>query len=102
MSVVRSDKPGFLTSLERTNVMLTRCRRGLVVVSSKAFLKSTGASTLIGRLAQYCEKPPGKNTWVDWKAVSQNTCDLPGVDGKSSRLTYVVPPVRKSQRKSKK
>ncbi|KAK0502242.1 AAA domain-containing protein [Armillaria luteobubalina] len=52
VSVVRSKAPGFLRSDQRMNVMLTRCRQGLVVVSSRKFLLGSGKSTLVGKLAR--------------------------------------------------
>ncbi|KAK0189351.1 P-loop containing nucleoside triphosphate hydrolase protein [Armillaria mellea] len=52
VSIVRSRDPGFLRSEQRMNVMLTRCRRGLVVVSSRKFLLGPGRSTLVGKLAR--------------------------------------------------
>ncbi|KAK0471192.1 AAA domain-containing protein, partial [Armillaria novae-zelandiae] len=51
VSVVRCWNPGFLRSNERMNVMLTRCRRGLIVVSNKNFLLGSGRPTLVGKLA---------------------------------------------------
>ncbi|KAJ7301944.1 AAA domain-containing protein, partial [Mycena albidolilacea] len=53
VSVVRTDAPGFLRSLSRMNVMLTRARKGMVIVTSSSFLRSQGAQTLLGRLARY-------------------------------------------------
>ncbi|KAI6038728.1 AAA domain-containing protein [Pisolithus marmoratus] len=51
ISVVRSDKPGFLTNQRRTNVMLTRCKKTMVICTSRAFVWGPAASTLIGQLA---------------------------------------------------
>ncbi|KAK0468901.1 hypothetical protein IW261DRAFT_1294494, partial [Armillaria novae-zelandiae] len=51
VSVVRCWNPGFLRSDERMNVMLTCCRRGLVVVSNRNVLLGAGKPTLVGRLA---------------------------------------------------
>ncbi|EPT05584.1 hypothetical protein FOMPIDRAFT_40729, partial [Fomitopsis schrenkii] len=66
ISVVRSNKPGFLTNLRRTNVMLSRCKRGMVICTSREFMKGSGKSSLVGKLAQ--EWPDG---WVSWKDVLQ-------------------------------
>ncbi|KAJ3515427.1 hypothetical protein NLJ89_g1766 [Agrocybe chaxingu] len=52
ISVVRSRGLGFLTNLRRTNVMLSRCKRGMFIVSSKQFLEGAGAQTLVGTLLQ--------------------------------------------------
>ncbi|KAI0827616.1 hypothetical protein BC628DRAFT_1279219, partial [Trametes gibbosa] len=54
ISAVRTTSPGFLRSRNRTNVMLTRCERGMILVSKRDFLAGTGAGrkTLIGDLVQ--------------------------------------------------
>ncbi|KAK0200665.1 AAA domain-containing protein, partial [Desarmillaria ectypa] len=52
VSVVRCREPGFLRSDQRMNVMLTRCRRGLVIVASRSFVSGPGQSTLVGKLAR--------------------------------------------------
>ncbi|PBK61107.1 hypothetical protein ARMSODRAFT_841583, partial [Armillaria solidipes] len=52
------------------NVMLTRCRRGLVIVSSRSFLSGPGESTLVGKLAR------GRN-WTEWTAVAEQRVNLP-------------------------
>ncbi|KAI9063955.1 hypothetical protein FKP32DRAFT_1535121, partial [Trametes sanguinea] len=52
ISAVRTSAPGFLCSRNRTNVMLTRCERGMVLVSQHAFLHGPGARTLLGELAR--------------------------------------------------
>ncbi|KAH0833021.1 P-loop containing nucleoside triphosphate hydrolase protein [Lanmaoa asiatica] len=51
VSVVRSHSPGFLRNQRRTNVMLTRCKRSMVVCSSRAFLFGKASGTLVGKLA---------------------------------------------------
>ncbi|KAJ7257766.1 AAA domain-containing protein, partial [Mycena rebaudengoi] len=57
VSVVRTTQPGFLKSLNRMNVMLTRARKGMVIVTCAAFLRSeSGARTLLGKLSQYWEQ----------------------------------------------
>jgi len=48
--------------------MLTRCRKGLIIVSSKSFLRGGGRSTLLGKLEQ---------AWVDWTLVAEGKCRLP-------------------------
>ncbi|KAI6042876.1 AAA domain-containing protein, partial [Pisolithus marmoratus] len=61
ISVVRSDKLGFLTNQRRTNVMLTRCKKSMVICTSRAFIQGPAASTLIGGLATVC----GPQAWID-------------------------------------
>ena len=50
VSVVRSSKPGFLVSLQRMNLLLTRCRKGLVIVTSRSFIASGGQAWTIGAI----------------------------------------------------
>ena len=63
ISLVRSIKPGFLRSKQRMNVMLTRCERGMVLVTNRRFLSGSGRDTLLGRLAQRWARYP--DAWVD-------------------------------------
>jgi superfamily I DNA and/or RNA helicase len=65
ISLVRSKTLGFLTSKRRTNVMLTRCKRGMYIVSSKAFLEGKGADSLVGKMAAELGKRPG--AWLTHK-----------------------------------
>ncbi|KAK0237313.1 AAA domain-containing protein, partial [Armillaria nabsnona] len=83
VSVVRCREPGFLRSDQRMNVMLTRCRRGLVIVSSRSFLSGPGKSTLVGKLAR------GGN-WTEWTAVAEQRVNLPDAKGKHASL-YTSP-----------
>ena len=63
--------------------MLTRCKAGLVIVTNRVFLRTTGAQyTLLGSLAQYWAKRHGElKTWTDWKDVAELKADMPGVLG---------------------
>jgi len=65
ISVVRSKALGFLTSLCRTNVMLSRCQRSMYIVSSRAFLEGKGADSLVGKMAAEMGKRPG--AWLTHK-----------------------------------
>jgi len=67
VSLVRSWGLGFLTDLRRTNVMLTRCKKGMFIVSSQKFLSSKGSDTLVGTLL----KKMGAESWLDMKAVEE-------------------------------
>ncbi|KAJ6571061.1 AAA domain-containing protein [Mycena capillaripes] len=81
VSVVRTEAPGFLRSLNRMNVMLTRAKKGMVIVTCSSFLRShDGAQTLLGRLARYWETR-NQETWIDWRRVADGTADLPGSSG---------------------
>ncbi|GLB44387.1 putative nuclear-transcribed mRNA catabolic process, nonsense-mediated decay [Lyophyllum shimeji] len=96
VSVVRSGhQPGFLASTNRMNVLLTRCRRGLVVVSSRSFLRDGGRNTLLGRLERHYMDLKGESAWVDWKLVMQGKADLPSALGpkREKSLGTVLPRV---------
>lgn len=60
---MRSYGLGFLSNLRRTNVMLTRCKRGMFICSSRAYLEKDGAQSLVGELAAEF----GEKGWVDMK-----------------------------------
>ncbi|KAJ7079449.1 hypothetical protein B0H15DRAFT_748033, partial [Mycena belliarum] len=63
------------------NVMLTRARKGMVIVTSLGFIQSDGgARTLVGKLSQYWENR-GINAWIDWRRVADGTAVLPGSPG---------------------
>ena len=51
MSLVRTRGLGFLDDLRRTNVMLTRCKRGMYIVTHWKFIWERAADTLVGRMA---------------------------------------------------
>ncbi|KLO11672.1 hypothetical protein SCHPADRAFT_798767, partial [Schizopora paradoxa] len=54
LSVVRTEAPGFLKSKQRVNVMLTRCKKGMVIISNCAFMhKPNVRRTLLGELCNY-------------------------------------------------
>ncbi|KZT63465.1 hypothetical protein DAEQUDRAFT_680352 [Daedalea quercina L-15889] len=66
ISVVRSDKIGFLTNSRRTNVMLSRCKRGMIICTNRAFLEGKAKSSLMGKLAK--EWADG---WISWRDILQ-------------------------------
>jgi hypothetical protein len=85
ISVVRTTGPGFLSSQNRVNVMLTRCKAGMVIVTNKIFLRTGAQYTLLGRLAQYWAKHHGEsNTWTDWKQIVEMKANMPGARGPRS------------------
>jgi len=45
--------------------MLTRCQRGMYIVSSRAFLEGKGADSLVGLMAAELGKRPG--AWLTYK-----------------------------------
>ena len=86
VSAVRSKGPGFLRSENRMNVMLTRCKKGMVIVTSRAFLQGGGRKTLLGQLAAEYEGKFGvEKTWSDWRRVVEGKAGGPMVAGVSAR-----------------
>jgi superfamily I DNA and/or RNA helicase len=65
ISVVRTKALGFLASKRRTNVMLTRCQRGMYIVSNRTFLEGKGAKSLVGKMAAELGEQPG--AWLTYK-----------------------------------
>lgn len=80
LSIVRTTGPGFLVSQNRSNVMLTRCKAGLVIVTNRIFLRTTGAQyTLLGNLAHHWTQRHGESkTWKDWKGIAEHKANMPG------------------------
>ena len=85
VSVVRSSQPGFLVSLQRMNVLLTRCRKGLVIVTSQGFLASGGRQTLLGLLLRHWQSAHSAVNWIDWRDIAGGTANLPGAPSRSRR-----------------
>ena len=84
---MRTSSPGFLSLQNRVNVMLTRCRAGMVIVSQRAFVHGRGAPTLLGQLAEHWTSQPGEGegegpvgAWVDAVDVLNGRARLPGCD----------------------
>ncbi|KAJ3570491.1 hypothetical protein NP233_g4370 [Leucocoprinus birnbaumii] len=67
VSLVRSREIGFLKSLRRTNVMLTRFKCGMFVVSSKKFLSGIGRECLVGEIAAKV----GSAAWLDLDGIAK-------------------------------
>lgn len=61
LSLVRTKELGFLKDLRRTNVMLTRCKKFMFVVSSWDFLvNGLGRQSLAGQMAACL----GDDSWI--------------------------------------
>jgi hypothetical protein len=84
LSSVRTRQPGFLKSQPRMNVALTRCRKGMVVVTDKGFLQGKGKKTLLGQLCSTWSKQHNA-CWNDRNAVLNNSVALPGLPAPSSQ-----------------
>ncbi|KAF8462632.1 AAA domain-containing protein [Russula ochroleuca] len=78
LSSVRTWRPGFLRSQPRMNVALTRCKKGMVVVTDKCFLEKMGKSMLLGKLC-HAWLQHHEACWIDWKAMLNNSVALPGL-----------------------
>ncbi|KAG8915393.1 hypothetical protein FRC01_003678 [Tulasnella sp. 417] len=57
ISCVRTSRTGFLDLHNRINVMLTRAKRGMVIVTKREFARRIARNTLVGRLSQTWGKP---------------------------------------------
>jgi len=66
-STVRSKELGFLKNKRRTNVMLSRCKRGMFICSNRAFLEGAAAACLVGELAAEF----GEKGWVERKDLKE-------------------------------
>ncbi|KAG1804546.1 AAA domain-containing protein [Suillus subaureus] len=60
ISLVRSTVLGFLADLRRTNVMLTRCKKGMIICTNQKFMKGAGRNSLVGSLLKYYE-----HEWIE-------------------------------------
>jgi len=68
ISIVRTWSPGFMKNQRRTNVMLSRCKKSMVICTNRGFLlKKAVAKTLVGKLAK--EHVP-KTGWVTLEALA--------------------------------
>lgn len=65
ISLVRSKDLGFLKDLRRTNVMLTRCKRGMYICANRKFLEGKGKECLVGKMAAEW----GEEAWMNMKDV---------------------------------
>jgi superfamily I DNA and/or RNA helicase len=65
ISLTRSEKIGFLKEVRRTNVMLTRCKRSMVICTSRAFLTSVASTSLVAALAERL----GPQHWIDSRSI---------------------------------
>jgi len=67
VSIVRTSAPGFMRNQRRTNVMLSRCKKSMMICTHRGFLQNWSvAKTLVGQLAK--EHVP-KTGWVTLHAL---------------------------------
>lgn len=91
ISVVRTKSPGFLVSKQRMNVMLSRCKNGMIIVSNTSFLLDgrRGGNTLVGKLANHWQdsgNPLQSQEWVTRQQVFSKTAALPGFPASTSAV----------------
>ena len=53
VSIVRTTSPGFMKNERRTNVMLSRCKKSMMILTHRGFFQRKAvAETLVGKLAK--------------------------------------------------
>jgi superfamily I DNA and/or RNA helicase len=67
ISLVRTEKQGFLRDVRRTNVMLTRCKKSMIICTNRNFLTTVARDTLVGKLVA-----TGKHAWLNWSDILSN------------------------------
>ena len=68
VSIVRTKAPGFMKNHRRTNVMLSRCKKSMMICTNRGFLQNKRvAKTLVGQLAK--EHVP-RTGWVTLEALA--------------------------------
>jgi hypothetical protein len=74
--------------------MLTRCKAGLVIVTNRIFLRTTGAQySLLGNLARHWTQRHGDSeTWRDWKEIAEHKADMPGAPIPRRSNTSIINP----------
>lgn len=72
VSLVRSEKIGFLKEMRRVNVMLTRCRKGMVICTNRSFITNEASDSLVGELAMTF----GEEAWVPSTQVLRGSWSL--------------------------
>ncbi|KAF7316734.1 AAA-12 domain-containing protein [Mycena chlorophos] len=63
LSLVRTSNIGFMNEERRVNVMLTRCKVGMKIYSSREFVLGKAKKTLIGKLA----RSMGEDVWMPFE-----------------------------------
>ncbi|RXW22846.1 hypothetical protein EST38_g3012 [Candolleomyces aberdarensis] len=71
ISLVRSRELGFLDNLRRTNVMLTRCKKGMFIITSRKFMDGVGGNSLAGKLLSCLEDRLGDRVWLTEEQIDQ-------------------------------
>lgn len=71
ISLVRSRGLGFLDNLRRTNVMLTRCKQGMYIITSKKFMDGIGGHSLVGEMLDALVEKRGDKVWLSTGDIEQ-------------------------------
>lgn len=79
ISVVRNQKIGFLSSDNRINVMLTRAKKGMVIVANQGFIDGLAKKTLLGKMSAHWLHNHASSRWIKWSEVADKKAKLPGV-----------------------
>lgn len=56
---------GFLSDRRRTNVMLSRCKRGMYIFTSERYLQEGGKESLVAEMAEKF----GEQAWISVKDI---------------------------------
>jgi len=63
VSIARTSRPGFLKNARRTNVMLSRCKKSMVILTLRGFMEQKAvAKTLVGKFAKQHTRKVG---WIE-------------------------------------
>lgn len=60
--------------------MLSRCKKGMVVVTNRDFLVGSGSKTLLGKMSRRWSSIAGREIWISWRDVMNGCVDLPGAN----------------------
>ncbi|KAJ2926342.1 hypothetical protein H1R20_g10754, partial [Candolleomyces eurysporus] len=71
ISLVRSRELGFLKNLRRTNVMLTRCKKGMYIITSCKFMDGVGGNSLVGGLLDCLKDKLGDKVWLTEEQIKK-------------------------------
>lgn len=73
--------------------MLTRCKKGMTIITNHRFLELQARQTLIGQMASYWTEAVGeREAWLDYKDVARGYVDVPGVKGNPPQREPTPPP----------
>lgn len=65
ISVVRTEKIGFLNNRRRSNVMLSRCKRSMTICTNRAFVNGEALTTLLGDMCAEW----GSGAWLSTRDI---------------------------------